>query len=157
MNYMQFAMEKHKLQLRRYTLDPYWLHLAQVAGTVGAYDPSGIALAWLHDTVEDTETTPLELTEQYGTWISMSVMMLSDLEEGNRAHRNKMKQTRLAATPGIVQSVKYADILSNGVSIRQHDPKFWLVYKEETYELMQVMLAGNSELRQHVMKELYGA
>lgn len=57
----QFATEAHERidQRRKYTNQPYQEHLKSVAGLVAGVtdDPEVIAVAWLHDTLEDTPAT----------------------------------------------------------------------------------------------------
>ena len=60
---MQFAREVHAHQRRKYTNAPYTEHLAEVAGIVATVnrDESAIAVAWLHDCVEDQNVTEARL------------------------------------------------------------------------------------------------
>lgn len=60
---MMFAREAHKNQKRKYTGNPYADHLAEVAGIVATVDQSeeSIAVAWLHDCIEDQDVTPAEI------------------------------------------------------------------------------------------------
>jgi len=55
-------------QLRKYTLQPYDVHLRAVADMVASIcdDKAMIASAWLHDTVEDTPATFEDLEEAFG-------------------------------------------------------------------------------------------
>jgi hypothetical protein len=66
-------------------------------------------------------------------------MLLSDLEQGNRAERKAASRLRLAAAPGWVQSIKVADLISNTSSIVQNDPKFAATYLEEKRLMLDVL------------------
>lgn len=150
---MQFAREVHAGQKRKYTGNPYTDHLAEVAGIVAAtfagrhaeLDPV-VAVAWLHDCMEDQGITREQLTAEFGLFVARGVWLLSDLETGNRAERKAASRARLAAAPGWVQTIKYADLISNTSSIVMHDPKFAVTYLEEKRLLLDVMNAGDSRL-----------
>lgn len=150
---MQFAREVHAGQKRKYTGNPYTDHLAEVAGIVatvtywGQIDPEVlVATAWLHDCMEDQNVTVGQLLSAFGPFVAAGVKLLSDLEAGNRAERKAASRARLAAAPGWVQTIKYADLISNTSSIVMHDPKFAVTYLEEKRLLLEVMNAGDKRL-----------
>ena len=156
---MVFARVAHSQQRRKYTGNPYWEHLAEVAGIVAAIGLEGgtefwthnrkevaIATAWLHDVVEDCGVTESTLVDRFGTAVAAGVILLSDLEQGNRASRKAASRARLAAAPGWVQSIKCADLISNTSSIVQHDPQFARVYLEEKRQLLDVMTQADPRL-----------
>lgn len=153
---MMFAREAHKVQQRKYTGNPYADHLAEVAGivaTLGWFDgnihPSTVvAVAWLHDVVEDQGVSAATLREQFGEIIAAGVILLSDLEIGNRAERKAASRARLAAAPGWIQTIKCADLISNTSSIVKHDPKFAVTYLEEKRLLLDVMTRADPRLRE---------
>ena len=138
---MCFAMDKHKNQRRKYTNEPYWKHLAEVAALVSTVhsDPSVIAAAWLHDTLEDTDTTEEELENEFGFVVKDYVVALSDLETGNRAERKRLSRERLAKTCEEVQNIKICDMISNTSSIAIHDPRFAKIYLKEKALLLQAL------------------
>lgn len=149
---MQFARGVHATQARKYTGVPYWTHLAEVAGIVamvcGNYiQPAEIiATAWLHDCVEDQGVTEETLLREFGWLIAGDVMLLSDLETGNRAERKAASRARLADAPGRVQTIKCADLISNTSSIVMHDPKFAVTYLEEKRLLLDVLTKADPRL-----------
>jgi (p)ppGpp synthase/HD superfamily hydrolase len=154
---MMFAREAHKAQQRKYTGNPYSDHLAEVAGIVATVADDMpfprfridimVSVAWLHDCVEDQGITPQEITDRFGLDVLLGVMLLSDLETGNRAERKAASRTRLAAAPGWVQTIKCADLISNTSSIVKHDPKFAVTYLEEKRLLLDVMTQADPRLR----------
>lgn len=151
---MQFAREAHKTQVRKYTGNPYADHLAEVAGIVAAlgwphtaiHPSTMITVAWLHDTVEDTGVTGEQIHAEFGEDVAYGVMLLSDLETGNRAERKAASRARLAAAPGWVQTIKCADLISNTSSIVKHDPKFAVTYLEEKRLLLDVLTRADPRL-----------
>lgn len=159
---MVFAHRVHATQVRKYTGNPYIDHLAEVAGIVAtvtnqqreATPGTMIAVAWLHDCVEDQGVTPFQLRAiDMPETVIEGVMLLSDLEEGNRAARKAASRTRLAAAPGWVQTIKCADLISNTSSIVKHDPKFAVVYLEEKRLLMDVLTKADTRLLEIARKQ----
>ncbi|KXU82435.1 guanosine polyphosphate pyrophosphohydrolase [Paraburkholderia monticola] len=146
---MQFAREVHKHQTRKYTGNPYVDHLAEVAGivaTVALDTDSSVAVAWLHDCIEDQGVSTEALRGEFGDIITSAVLKLSDLETGNRAERKAASRDRLAAAPGWVQTIKCADLISNTSSIVKHDPKFAVTYLEEKRLLLDVLTKADPRL-----------
>lgn len=160
---MQFAREVHKDQLRKYTNNPYTDHLAEVAGIVSTVagdfinQSELIATAWLHDCVEDQGVTEEQLVEEFGIWIAGGVMWLSDLEKGNRTERKAASRARLYESPGWVQTVKCADLISNTSSIVKHDPKFAVTYLEEKRLLLDVLTRADPRLVEIARKQAEAA
>ncbi len=147
---MMFARNAHRAQQRKYTGNPYADHLAEVAGivaTVPGHTSWMVAVAWLHDCVEDQGVTAGQLFDKFGWVVANGVVQLSDLEEGNRAERKAASRERLAAAPGWVQTIKCADLISNTSSIVRHDPKFAVTYLEEKRLLLDVLTGADSGLR----------
>jgi (p)ppGpp synthase/HD superfamily hydrolase len=152
LNAMRFAREVHADQRRKYTNNPYADHLAEVAGIVSTIssihpDPQvTLAVAWLHDCVEDQAVAVSDLEKLFGSEVAAAVLLLSDLERGNRAERKAASRQRLSAAPCWVQDIKVADLISNSSSIVMHDAKFALVYLEEKRLLLDVLTQANPEL-----------
>ena len=146
---MVFAMDAHKDQRRKYTGNPYFEHLAEVAGIVACVLPASeeaIAVSWLHDCVEDCAISVSDLLDQFSSTVVDGVILLSDMEKGNRAERKAMSRIRLASAPPWVQTIKVADLISNTSSIVQHDPSFAKVYLEEKRMLLDVLTKADSRL-----------
>jgi guanosine-3',5'-bis(diphosphate) 3'-pyrophosphohydrolase len=145
---MMFAREVHKAQRRKYTGHPYTDHLAEVAGIVAtvAEHPYSIAVAWLHDCIEDQGVTAPELARRFGLTVAAGVYALSDIESGNRAERKAASRERLARAHDWVQTIKVADLISNTASIVLHDPDFAKVYLEEKRLLLDVLTKADKRL-----------
>lgn len=145
---MMFAREVHKDQRRKYTNNPYTDHLAEVAGIVAAVSnvDSDIAVAWLHDCMEDQGIEYRSLVNQFGLYVAEGVRLLSDMETGNRAERKAASRARLAGAAGWIQTIKVADLISNTSSIVMHDPKFAVTYLEEKRLLLDVLTDADPRL-----------
>lgn len=109
---MDYLVEKARLyatsaharinQFRKYTLQPYDVHLKAVAGLVASIcdDKAMIAASWLHDTVEDTPATFEDLEREFGPDVMNLVKELTDVSrpsDGNRAIRKAIDRHHLAA------------------------------------------------------------
>lgn len=172
-----FAMKAHAGQVRKYTGEPYFTHLEEVAeilrgsvrGSVASENCSigdaksvvrfdvMAAAAYLHDTLEDCEVTCDELAQEFGTIVASYVWLLSDINQtGNRASRKLQTRLRLYGAGEDVQNIKCADIISNASSIIKHDPKFAKVYVNECVELLYVLTKADAELRRMAYKALCG-
>lgn len=151
---MTFAREVHKGHVRKYTGNPYADHLAEVAGiamSVGwhsaeVHPDAFMAVCWLHDSIEDRGVTVHQLTDLFGMTVAKGVLLLSDLEEGNRAERKRLSRERLALAPAWIQTIKCADLISNTASIVMHDPKFAETYLQEKRELLAVLTKADKRL-----------
>jgi len=153
---MKFAKEVHQHQRRKYTGNPYFDHLAEVAGIamsvgwhcVDVHPDKFMAVCWLHDCMEDREVNRDTLQELFGFDVALGVTCLSNqVEKGNRSTRIASYKDQLALSPGWVQTIKCADIISNTSSIIEHDPKFAMVYVEECRSLVLAMSNANCHLR----------
>lgn len=142
-----FAQAAHGAtgQVRRYTGEPYIEHPAEVVALLkgaGVTDDAMLAAAWLHDVVEDTQVPPDMIRREFGPLVAYLVRDLTDvttLSDGNRATRKAIELDRIRHAHPLAKSVKLADLISNTRSIREHDPKFWPVYRAEALALLDVL------------------
>src|ERR1035437_3050677 len=94
------------------------VHLQEVADLVWASGGSDteIAAAWLHDSVEDTGTTLLDIKREFGEEVELIVEGLTDLDEFEDlplAERKKKQAERVKFESDSVKRVKIADQTSN--------------------------------------------
>jgi (p)ppGpp synthase/HD superfamily hydrolase len=155
----EFATWKHAAvsQLRKYTGEPYINHPAAVAEIVRSvpHTEEMLAAAWLHDTVEDTDTMPAEILESFGPGVALLVEFLTDVskpEDGNRATRKALDRGHIALAVSDAKTVKLADLIDNSKSIVKHDPKFAKVYIQEKALLLEVLTEGDETLWEKAKK-----
>ena len=152
-----FATHAHAGQVRKYTHDPYTVHLTSVANKVSSVtdDPSIIAAAWLHDTVEDTPVIFADIEDEFGKTIRELVESLTDIskpEDGNRKVRKELDRNHLKeASPG-AKTVKLADLIDNAPSIIEGNKKFAKVFMEEMKLLLEVLREGHADLYQEAVQ-----
>ena len=100
----KYAQEKHKGQIRKYSGEPYIIHLQAVYQLVRQVtdDKNTWAAAILHDVIEDTDATYEEVKEKFGEKISDIVQECT--KDENKNFKITMKEALL---------VKFADGLHN--------------------------------------------
>ena len=115
-----YAMQKHGLQ-KRASGDPYFSHPLEVAAilTKLRLDDATIAVALLHDTIEDTDATRQEIDQMFGHEIGALVDGLTkikrlDLESREVKQAQNFRKLLLAVSEDVrVLLVKLADRLHN--------------------------------------------
>ena len=146
-------------QRRKYSKAPYMVHPIQVAKMVARSihnDPITVAVAILHDTIEDTTTTGHHIGlafKEFGAEVCQNIVAgvyeVSDVskpEDGNRKARKDLdKLHSWNATPER-QTVKLADMKSNMPSIVKNDPGFAVKWVQEKREQWVGFTAGDPKL-----------
>ena len=141
-----FAYAAHSAvgQLRKYTNEHYFTHVAEVANLVYNFGGTNemIAAAYLHDVVEDTEVTIEQIEEHFGNSVAYLVSMVTEVStkvDGNRATRKLKDAMHYANGSRESQTIKLCDIISNVGSIAQHDPEFAKVYIAEKQQILDLL------------------
>lgn len=110
----EFAIKAHGNQ--KYGKMPYEYHLQQVVSKLIHWQDLGqwevtdecLAVAWLHDVLEDTETSLTDLEQHFGDEVGYQVLMLS-----KDAPSSYDVYIRLIKKEGVAKLVKMADTLCN--------------------------------------------
>jgi len=97
--------------------EPYINHLAEVANLLalvtGGADAELVAAGWLHDTIEDTETTREELAEKFSERVALLVVECTDdMGLDKPVRRQKQVEDAPHKSPG-AKLIKIADKISN--------------------------------------------
>jgi (p)ppGpp synthase/HD superfamily hydrolase len=145
---MQLAAYAHRHQ--KYGERPYVTHLADVVARVKTItqDPEVIAAAWLHDIIEDTQTTYGDIERQFGKNVANMVWAVTGIGQ-DRAAKMANAIEKIAQTPG-AELVKSADRLSNASASKEEKKmKLYQRYKDEHKDLSPVL--GNNELAQKLV------
>lgn len=157
----QYATQVHTQvgQLRKYTQQPYQVHLKAVALMVAEVtdDEEMIAAAWLHDTVEDTEATFQDIELEFGTEVTDLVSQLTDVSktaDGNRAVRKAIDRAHLAQASNRAMTIKLADLIDNCRDITRNDEEFARVFVTEMAALLEVLDGGDVTLYKRAHKTL---
>lgn len=132
-----FAIEKHGNQVRKGTIVPYVLHPLNVGYLLLQHgcSPEVAIAGFLHDTLEDTATTPLELRERFGERVAWLVEQVS---ETDRSEPWEVRKRHTVAHLSQVEDrevllVSCADKLDNlqmmREGIRVYGVEFWERFK----------------------------
>ena len=106
----QYARMYHKGQFRKSTELPYFIHPASVVNYLkqfGVDDDASLAIAWLHDTIEDTPLTYSRINHVFGREIADGVYLLT-----RNVDREEYKR-RLSSAPRNIRMIKLCDTLDN--------------------------------------------
>ena len=114
----ELAARRHNGQRRKGRgEEPYINHLAEVANMLSAVtngeDAELVAAGWLHDTIEDSETTHDELAQRFGLRVAGLVVECTDdmnLPQSERRRRQIADAPKKSASAKLI---KIADKVSN--------------------------------------------
>ena len=128
-----FAIKAHGDQ--KYGDHPYSYHLDQVAAIVQPFGEEAIAIAYLHDTAEDTEVCIAEIEQRFGKKIASCVALLTDEAGPNRKEKKAKTYAKLAVVDGpneVALLVKAADRLANvRACVKDKKLSLWELYRSE--------------------------
>jgi len=116
-----------------------------------------ICAAWLHDVVEDTPVTLLEIESRFGQDVASLVSDLTDVstkEMGTRKVRKEIDRQHISKASPRAKTIKLADLIHNTESIVANDPGFAKVYLAEKRLLMEVLREGDETLWKRAMSLL---
>lgn len=169
----EFVIKAHGNQVRKYSNEPYIVHLDAVASMVVPFIPK-YPLIWevaiCHDLFEDTivnigtlffDLRSFGYTESENTGIRFAISELTDQYTSenypklNRKNRKEYEAQRLSQISEISQTVKYADLIHNTESIVENDPKFAVIYLDEKAMYLQKMKNGEWELYEKAVWTLH--
>jgi len=135
---LAFAAHKHRDQRRKdVESSPYINHpiaLANILCNEGhVTDSNVICAALLHDTVEDTDTTPEELEREFGKEIRGIVMDVTDDKTLEKAARKQRQVEHAAHICDQAKLVKLADKISNLRDVSSNPPSDWDLQRRQEY------------------------
>jgi len=125
-----FAAHQHAGQRRKgIAQEPYINHLAEVAHLIAeateGSDAELVAAGWLHDTVEDTETTREDLEREFGSDVAALVAEVTDDKSLPKAERKRLQVTHAPKKSKRARMLKIADKTSNLRSLVTSPPDDW--------------------------------
>lgn len=142
----KFAEERHKNQVRKFNKEPFFNHCKRVRESVERYlQEENISCACLlHDTVEDTDTTLDEITQEFNHDIAVIVDELTNkftketYPFWSRKQRKSRELGRIRNISEKAQIIKLADRIDNVKSFIKDDPKWRQghYYHNETKDLV---------------------
>ncbi len=156
---LQFSAHKHRFQRRKDAdASPYINHPIEVADTLanagGVTDVTILVAAVLHDTVEDTETTPDELEAQFGREVRLLVEEVTDNKALPKAERKRLQIEHAPDASQRAKQIKIADKICNVLGVTYNPPQGWsLARRREYLDWTEQVVAGcrgsNGALEHH--------
>ena len=143
-----FAAHKHRDQRRKDAgATPYINHplalASLLADEAGITDPTVLAAALLHDTIEDTETTADELRATFDERIAAIVLEVTDDKRLEKAERKRLQEIDAPKKSREAKLVKLADKTCNLRDIAATPPHDWpLERRRDYFEWADRVVAG---------------
>lgn len=127
---LEFAAEKHRDQRRKgVEASPYINHPIQVAETLATVGEVGdlttLMAALLHDTIEDTTTSPEELETLFGAEVASVVREVTDDKNLPKAERKRLQVEHSPHMSDRAKMIKVADKTCNVRDIGARPPADW--------------------------------
>jgi len=142
-----FAIKMHKQQM--YGDKPYLYHLEKVVKNLKNYGELACVIGYLHDVVEDTETTIKDIEKEFGLLVASCVSILTDEAGKTRKERKQKTYAKMAkinqhSDEHLALIVKTADRLANvEESIHQNNKRLINIYLEEHNTFRQSVYREN--------------
>ena len=135
---LRFSADKHRDQRRKDRgASPYINHpiaVAHVLATVGGVnDLTTLLGAVLHDTLEDTDTTPEELEEKFGREVRVVVQELTDDKTLPKTDRKRLQIEHARLASQRAQVIKVADKICNVLDVTYSPPANWSTQRRREY------------------------
>lgn len=143
----RFACECHAAQKRKgAAAEPYVNHLADVAWRVaeatGGRDPSLVAAALLHDSIEDVGVTRTELVAAFGEDVAALVAEVTDDKSLEKAERKRLQVANSSKKSDRAKMLKLADKTSNLRAIVASPPDWPAARKLEYADWAEAVALG---------------
>jgi GTP diphosphokinase / guanosine-3',5'-bis(diphosphate) 3'-diphosphatase len=137
---IHFSADKHRDQRRKdVPQSPYINHPIEVAEKLweigGVRDLVPLIAAILHDTLEDTETTPDEIRTLFGDEVLSVVLEVTDDKSLPGPVRKQLQIEHAPHISAKAKLVKLADKICNLYDLVYSPPRLWTLGRKQTYLL----------------------
>jgi (p)ppGpp synthase/HD superfamily hydrolase len=145
---LRFAAIKHRDQRRKDAeVSPYINHPIEVAELLarvgGVTDMVILQGAILHDTIEDTKTTPEELEAEFGPDVRRVVEEVTDDKRLPKAERKRLQIEHAPHLSERAKQIKIADKISNVRAVTETPPADWSQERRREYlDWTEKVMAG---------------
>ena len=135
---LQFAADKHRAQRRKdVAASPYINHPIEVAtilASVGQVTDLAILRASvLHDTIEDTKTTPEELKDRFGSAVQELVLEVTDDKRLPKEERKGIQVERAPLLSTGAKVITLGDKIANVRDLTRTPPAGWSLERRREY------------------------
>ena len=161
---LAFAADKHRFQKRKDAQEtPYINHPINVALTLmdigGETNEDLIVAAILHDTIEDTETSPAEIREHFGQSVLDIVLEVTDDKSLPKEERKRLQVLNASRKSEQARKLKLADKICNVTDIIHHPPGNWTVerklqYLEWAEQVLKGLVRTNPKLESKLQEQI---
>lgn len=145
---IEFSAYKHRTQKRKDAdASPYINHpiaVATILATIGGVtDLAVLIAAVLHDTLEDTRTTPAELEERFGPEVRALVEEMTDDKSLPKLERKRLQVEHTPQASAKAKLIKLADKIANVRDVTTTPPSDWSLERRREYlDWTERVLAG---------------
>jgi guanosine-3',5'-bis(diphosphate) 3'-pyrophosphohydrolase len=156
---LHFSADKHRDQRRKdQGASPYINHpieVATVLATIGGVsDLVTLMGAVLHDTIEDTDTTPEELERRFGHDVRVLVEEMTDDKRLPKEERKRLQVEHARAASHRCRLIKLGDKICNVRDVTHAPPAGWSMRRRREYlDWTEQVVAGcrgaNAALEAH--------
>lgn len=157
---LRFAAYKHRNQRRKDSQSsPYINHPIAVAETLWRVghvrEITTLVAAVLHDTIEDTDTTPEEVKAEFGDAVLSLVLEVTDDKRLPKAERKRLQiETAPHKSPGAKQ-IKLADKITNVYDVIHTPPLTWSLQRKWDYLDWTEKVVNGLRGQNRELEELY--
>ncbi|MEP4892451.1 MAG: HD domain-containing protein [Aliiglaciecola sp.] len=126
------AMQAHQNQTRKFDNSPYVNHLNEVRAILEYFNFSDVKVlcaALLHDVIEDTSVTSIEIEKTLGVEVRSMVEQLTDDKSLSLKGRRQTAINKLIDQQATIHAIKLADLISNLSAL----PASWKMDKRKDY------------------------
>jgi (p)ppGpp synthase/HD superfamily hydrolase len=137
-----FASQKHGAQRRELDGEQTLDHLERVVSILKAHGHTDLDLltaAYLHDCLEETETSLQHLIVRFGDHVAQIVFWLTDGYDDNRISRALKSAWRLSRAPWDAKLIELADIIDNCRSVRGSGLVMSETYLDDKRQVLRLM------------------
>jgi len=151
----EFDTTKHEGQKRKFGGQPYIVHPEAVADIITKFQGNTKLqiVAWLHDTLEDTNTSIEELTNEFGAEIINLIIELTTPKSVIKSEKGKYLLDKMNHMSEDALTVKLADRLNNVSDFNIAPDSFVNKYKPET-EFILNGLKNLNPIQQKIADEI---
>ena len=137
---LSFSVDKHRTQRRKdRRLSPYVNHIIDVVNILWnqgkVQEEEVLIAAILHDTLEDTNTSPSEIESQFGSLVLQYVQEVSDDKSQPKEVRKRLQVLTASAKSTGAKQIALADKIANLRDLAERPPANWTAERRKAYAL----------------------
>ena len=155
-----FAASKHKNDKRKDAEEtPYINHPLEVARILieegGVSEATVLAAAILHDTVEDTRTTPEEIESLFGPVVRDLVMEVTDDKVLLKETRKRLQIDNAPKKSSGAAMIKLADKIANLRDVASRPPAHWQLGRRIEYAGWAMRVVEGLPVSEHPLVDVF--